>query len=134
MTPVYVVLIMLLILLPLMGALWYFGIATTRFRGGWFQAEISLPTRWEGKHEGGVGFIRRNFVIFKGYSALAVQTETYSGTLDVVVKGPDGSTLSPSSGVYGRDTSVLIDVSRFKRCSVTLRMDHFNGNFRIALQ
>ena len=55
------------------------------------------------------------------------------GTLSEV-KGPDGSALSPASGSYEQDASLLFDVGRFKCCTVTLRMDHFSGKFRIALQ
>lgn len=134
MTTHYVILIVLAIVLPLIGALYYFGIAVTRFGADWFRADVSLPTRWDGQRDGSIGFLRRNFVIFKKYSVLAIDIETNSGALDFEVKGPDGSILSPASGVYGRDASVLVDVSRFKRCSVTLRMDHFHGKFHISLQ
>lgn len=130
----YIILILLLILIPLMGVLYYFGIAVTRVCFDWFTASFSLPTRWEGKFEGTSGFFRRNFVVFPKYSALAVEIKTNFGSLDFEVKAPDGSMLSPASGVYGRDVSILIDVGHLKRCSVALRMNHFNGQFRIALQ
>lgn len=130
----YAILILLLILIPLIGALHYFGIAVTRVCFGWFTVSFSLPTRWEGKFQGTSGFFRRNFMVFRKYSALTVKIDTYSGTLDFEAKAPDGSMLSPASGVYGRDASILIDVSHLKRCSVALRMDHFSGQFRIALQ
>ena len=78
--------------------------------------------------------MRRNFVVFKKYRALAVEYETTSGSIQVEVCGLDGSTLSPASGSYGQDGSIRIDVSRLKRCSVTLRMEQFIGSFRIALQ
>lgn len=80
------------------------------------------------------GFMRRNFVIFKQFSALAVEIETAFGALEFEVKAPDGTLLSPASIFYGRDASVRIDVSQLRRCTVTLRMDHFSGTFHIALQ
>lgn len=129
-----IVLILLLILIPLMGTLYYFGIATPQMTFGLFNCAFSFPTRWEGELHGSSGLMRRNFVVFKKYRALTIQVETRSGTLEFEVTGPDGSVLSPVSGVYGRDSSALIDVSQLKRCSVTLRMDHFDGKFHIALQ
>ena len=124
------------VILVLLGCLlYYFGIGfTSRACVSVFRANYSVPTRWEGKFLDTTGYVRRNFVIFKKYSKLLVEVETTSGTLDFKAKGPDGSILSPSSGVYGWNTSVLIDVSQIKRCSVMLKMDHFNGNFHIALQ
>lgn len=130
----YTILILLLIFLPLIGILCYFGIITTRVGSGWLIADFSFPTRWEGRLQSFSGLFRRNFVIFQKYSTLAVEIETTSGTLDFEVTAPDGSALSPTSGVYGRDASILIDVSRLKRCSVTLRADHFDGQFHIGLQ
>ena len=121
-------------LILLFYALYYFGFAVTQAGIKCFGATLSLPIRWEGTVAGMSGFMRRNFAIFRKYSALSVEIETNSGLLDFEVKAPDGSTLSPASGAYGRDGSFLIDVSQFRRCSVTLRMDHFNGKFRIALQ
>lgn len=133
MTPFYFTLALLLIFLLLMGGLYYFGIATTRVGCGCF-VDFSFPTRWEGQFQGTSGLLRRNFVVFKKYTKLLIEIETNSGTIDFDVKGSDNSTLSPASGVYGRDISVLVDVSHFKRCSVALRMQHFNGRFHIALQ
>lgn len=130
----FTTLILLLILLFLIGILYYFGIITTRAGGGWLIADFSFPTRWEGKLQGSSGFFRRNFVIFRKYSMLAVEIETSSGALDFEITAPDGSVLSPVSGVYGQNADILIDVSRLKRCSVTLRTDQFNGQFHIALQ
>lgn len=96
--------------------------------------EFSFPTRWESQLQGTSGLLRRNFVIFKKYSKLLIEIETNSGAIDFEIKGSDGSTLSPSSGAYGRDISVLINVSRFKRCSAALRLQNFNGKFHIVLQ
>lgn len=124
------------VILVLIGyLLYYFGIGfTSRAYVSVFRADYSVPTRWEGKFLDTTGCMRRNFVVFKKYSTLLVEVETTSGTLNFEVKGPDGSILSPASGIYGPNTSALIDVSRSKRCSVTLKMDHFNGTFHIALQ
>lgn len=122
------------ILVPLFYALYYFGILVTRAGASWFRADISLPARWEGKHAGSSGFMRRNFVVFKRYSTLFVEAETASGALNFEVKAPDGSLLSPASGAYGRDVRVLFDVGQFRRCSVTLQMKQFHGHFRITLQ
>ena len=134
MTPFYAVLLLLLMFLLLMGILFYFGIATTKIGFGWLMADFSFPTRWEGCFHGSSGLMRRNFVVFKKYSALSIEIETASGSIDFDVKGPDGSSLSPASAVYGRDASVLIDVSRLKRCTVALNMRQFDGRFRITLQ
>lgn len=134
MNPLYVTAIVLLCLIPLFYALYYFGIMGTRVTANWFLADLSLPTRWEGKSAGTTGLMRRNFAVFKKYSVLAVEYETTSGSIQVEVHSPDGSILSPASGSYGRDGSIRIDVSRLKRCSVTLRMEQFYGSFRIALQ
>lgn len=133
MTPFYIVLILLLSFLLLMSGLYYLGIAITRIGCGCF-FDFSFPSRWEGRLQGTSGLMRRNFVIFKNYSKLLIEIETNSGTIDFDVRGSDGSSLPPASAAYGRDLSVLIDVSRFKRCSVALRMQHFNGEFHIALQ
>lgn len=122
------------VLIPLFYSLYYFGFAVTQAGIKCFGATYSLPLHWEGRIAGMSGFMRRNFVIFRKYNALAIEIETNSGSLDFEVKAPDGFTLSPASGIYGRDASVLIDVSELKRCSVTLRMSHFNGKFRVALQ
>lgn len=130
----HAVLILLLITIPPLCILYYFGIATTRTACGLFIGGFSSPAHWDGKLLGASGLMRRNFVIFKQYSALAIQTETNSGTLEFEVTGPDGSILSPASRAYGRDASALIDVSSLKRCSVTLRMYQFNGAFHIMLQ
>jgi len=119
---------------PLLYTLYYFGILIIKATATWFSAGLSLPTCWEGYSTETSGFMRRNFAVFKKYHTLTIEVETNSGTLDCVVKGPDGSILSPASGSYGRDASVFIDVSRLKRCFVTLQMNHFNGKFRIALQ
>lgn len=117
-----------------MGALSYFGIAVTRIGFGWLIADFSFPSRWEGKLQGSSGLMRRNFVVFKKYSRLSIEIETASGSIDFEVKGSDGSPLPPSSGSYGRDADISIDVSAFKRCSVTLSMNQFNGRFCITLQ
>ena len=121
-------------LIPLLYALYYLGFMVTRATASSFRADLSLPTRWDGHTTGTSGFMRRNFAIFKKYSALSVEVEINSGLLNFEVRAPDGSILSPATGSCGRNASVLIDVSRLRRCSVTLRMDHFNGKFRIALQ
>lgn len=128
-------LIVAAILVPLCYILYYFGIGFTSSAGfAVFRASYSLPTRWTGKLMDSSGYMRRNFVVFQKYSALSIEVETDSGALDFEVKGPDGSTLSPASGAYGRDSSFVIDLSRVKRCSITLRTDHFCGAFHIALQ
>ena len=135
MEPLKITLILVVILLPLCCILYYFGIGfTSKACVSVFHADYSFPTRWEGKFQDTSGYMHRNFVIFKKYSALFVEIGTASGTLDVEVRGPDGSILSPASGIYGQDASVLVNVSQFKLCSVTLRMDHFSGRFHIALQ
>lgn len=121
-------------LIPLFYSLYYFGFAVTQAGIKCFGATYSLPLHWKGKITEMSGFMRRNFVIFKKYNTLVIEIETYSGSLDFEVKAPDGFILSPASGTYGRNASVLIDVSEFKRCSVTLSMSHFNGIFRVALQ
>lgn len=130
----WTVLILACILLPLFYLLYYFGILVTRATASWFRADLSLPTRWEGHTLGTTGLIRRNFVVFKQYHQLSVETETDAGAIECEVTGQDGSLLSPVSGTYGRDASSLIDVSRCRRCAVTLRMKQFSGRFRIALQ
>ena len=127
-------LIIACILLPLFYALYYFGIMTTRAGASWLHTGISLPPRWEGCSAGTTGFMRRNFVIFKKYRKLSIETETNSGAIECEVRGADGSPLSPASGSYGRDASFLIDVSPCKRCMVTLKMTQFHGRFRITLQ
>lgn len=121
------------ILIPLFYALYYFGFMITRVTASSFHAYFSLPSRWEGHTTGTSGFMRRNFAVFKKYSALSVEVEVNSGSLNFEVRAPDGSILSPATGSCGRNASALINVSRLRRCSVTLRMDHFNGKFRIAL-
>lgn len=134
MQPLWTALTIACILAPLFYALYYFGILGTRVTASWFRADISLPTRWEGSHAGTSGYMRRRFAVFKKYRQLSVETETNSGTIECEVNGPDGSTLSPVSGSYGRNASYLVDVSRYKHCTVTLRMKQFNGQFRITLQ
>lgn len=110
------------ILLPLFYALYYFGILVTKAGISLFRADISLPARWEGNTTETTGFMRRNFAVFKKRRQLSIETETNSGAIECEVKGPDGSTLPPVSGTYGRDASFLIDVSPYRRCTVTLRM------------
>ena len=127
-------LILTFIFVPLVLILYYFGFGVTRAGVFILNASYSLPTRWEGKLSDASGYLRRNFVVFQKYSTLSVEAETASGALDIQVKAPDGSVLSPVSGAYGRDAGLLFDVSRLRRCSVALYMDHFSGNFRIALQ
>lgn len=122
------------IFIPLTIILYYCGFGVTKAGVFILNASYSLPTRWEGKMSNAAGFMRRNFVIFKQFSALAVEIETAFGALEFEVKAPDGTLLSPASGFYGRDASVRIDVSQLRRCTVTLRMDHFSGTFHIALQ
>ena len=130
----WAVLIAACVLLPLIYALYYFGLLITRVTASWFHGDVSLPTRWEGSILGTTGFMRRNFAVFQRYQHLSVETETNSGAIECEVKGPDGSLLSPVSGSYGRDASYLIDVSQYRRCSVTLKMERFDGHFRITLQ
>lgn len=129
-----IVLILAVIFVLLVLILYYFGFGVTKAGVFILNASYSLPARWEGRLSDASGYMRRNFVVFKRYSTLCVEGETASGVLDFEVKGPDGSVLSPASGSYGRDASLLFDVGRFKRCTVALRMDHFSGQFRIALQ
>lgn len=134
MVPWKIIPVVVVILIPLCYLLYYFGIGfTSKACFGLFHADLSLPTRWEGKFQDVSGCLRRNFVTFKKYSTLLVEIETTSGALDLEVTAPDGSALSPSSGVYGRDAHVTFDVSNLRRCRVTLRMDRFSGQFRIAL-
>ena len=130
----WAVLIAACVLLPLIYALYYFGILITRVTASWFHGDVSLPTRWEGSILGTTGFMRRNFAVFQRYQHLSVETETSSGAIECEVKGPDGSLLSPVSGSYGRDASFLIDVSQYRRCTVTIKMEQFNGRYRITLQ
>lgn len=127
-------LIVTCILAPLFYALNYFGFIVTKAGITCFGASCSLPIRWDGKFAGMSGFMRRNFVVFRKYSTLAIEVDTDSGTLHFEVKAPDGSILSPAPGTYGQDASVCIDVSQFRRCSIALRMEHFKGKFCIVLQ
>ena len=120
--------------IPLVLILYYFGFGVTRAGIFILNASYSLPTRWEGKLSDASGYMRRNFAVFKKYSVLSVEIETNSGTIDVELKAPDGSILSPVSGACGRDARLLFDVSHLKRCSIALRIDHFSGAFRITLQ
>lgn len=129
-----IVLILAVIFIPLILVLYYFGIGVTKAGIFIVNASYSLPARWEGKLSDASGYMRRNFVVFKKYSALSIAVETASGGLEFEVKGPDGTPLSPSSCIYGRDRSFLIDLSGVKRCAVNLRADHFSGTFRITLQ
>lgn len=122
------------ILVLVIYALYYFGILVIRTGASWFRADISLPTRWEGKSAGTTGFQQRNFVFFRSCSALSIDIETVSGTLEFEVKAPDGSPLSPASGVFGRDVRVLFDIEPYNRCTVALKMLQFNGHFRVTLQ
>ena len=130
----WTVLVLACVLVPLIYALYYYGILITRVTASWFRADFSFPTRWEGSILGTTGFMRRNFAVFRRYQYLSVETETNSGAIECEVRGPDGSILSPSSGSYGRDASYLIDVSQYRRCSVMLKMEQFAGHFRITLQ
>ena len=114
------------ILVPIIYGLYYFGFLVTRAGASWLRTDVSLSTRWEGKTLGTTGF--------RSYSVLAVEVETDSGTLEFEVKAPDGSTLSPASGVYGRDARILFDVGPYKRCAVMLNMAQFSGHYRITLQ
>ena len=127
-------LIVAVIVIPLVWVLYYLGFAVTKAGFFLFIASRSLPTRWEGRTSDASGYMRRNNVESKRNSALSGENQTASGSMANEVEAPDGSRLSPASGTYGRDRSILIDVSRLKRCSVTLRMDHFSGAFHIALQ
>lgn len=129
-----IALILVVIFIPLALVLYYLGFGVTRAGIFILNASYSLPTRWEGKLSDASGFLRRNFVVFKTYSSLRVETEITSGSMEFEVKTPDGSLLSPASGAYGRDANLLFEVSGVKRCIVTLRMDHFSGAFYIALQ
>ena len=129
-----IALIVAVIVISLVWILYYLGFFVTKAGIFIFIASRSLPTRWEGRTSDASGYMRRNFVVSKRYSALCVEIETASGSMGFEVKAPDGSRLSPASGAYGRDRSILIDVSRLKRCLVTLQMDHFSGTFHIALQ
>lgn len=128
-------LVLALVFIPLVLILYHFGFGVTT-RAGIFvlNASCSLPTRWEGRLSGATGYMRRNFAVFKRYSKLCLEYESASGSMEFEVKAPDGSVLSPTSGAYGRDAAFLIDVSRIRRCSVALHMDHFSGSFRITLQ
>ena len=130
----WTVLVIACILLPLVYALYYFGILVTRATASWLRADLSLPTRWEGSTLGTTGFMRRNFAVFKQYKQLSIETATNSGAIECEVRGPDGSLLSPVSGSFGRDTSCLIDVSQYRHCAVTLKMEQFAGHFRVTLQ
>lgn len=127
-------LIVACILPPLFYALYYFGFLVTRATVSRIRADLSLPTRWEGSTLGTTGMMRRNFVVFKQYQQLSIETETNSGAIECEVRGPDGSFLSPASGSYGRGASFLVDVSQYRRCAVTLKMEQFAGHFRITLQ
>ena len=93
-----IALILAVILIPLCYALYYFGLLTSHATFAVFRASCSLPTRWEGKIADTTGFMRRNFVVFPKYSALSVDVETTSGTMEFEVRGPDGVLLSPVSG------------------------------------
>ena len=130
----WTVLVIACILLPLIYGLYYFGILVTRVTASWLRADLSLPTRWEGSTLGTTGLMRRNFAVFRQYRQLSIETEANSGSIECAVRGPDGSLLSPVSGSFGRDTSCLIDVSQYRRCTVTLKMEQFNGRFCITLQ
>lgn len=126
--------ILAVIFIPLLYLLNYFGFLVTHANIAAFRADFSFPTRWEGKFVDTSGYMQRNFVVFRKYNTLAVEIESTSGTLEFEIKGPDGSILSPASGTYGSDSSALIDVRRFRRCSAALRMEHFCGKFHISLQ
>ena len=130
----WTVLIIACVLPPLLYALYYFGILVTRATASMFRAELSFPARWEGRTVGTTGFMRRNFAVFQRYQHISIETETDSGTIECEVREPDGSLLPPASGSYGRDASFLIDVSQYRRCTVTLKMEQFNGRYRITLQ
>ena len=134
MKSLWIVLVIVCILLPLIYALYYYGILITRVTASWFRSDVSLPTRWEGNILGTTGFMSRNFAVFKRCQQLSIETETNSGVIECEVRGPDGARLSPASGSYGRDASYLIDVSQYRRCAVTLKMKQFNGRFRITLE
>lgn len=126
--------IVFLLILLLVYVLYYVGIAVTRVGFGWFQADVRLPSRWTGTFNDSSGILRRNFVVFRRFRQLRVEVETVSGTLTFEIQAPDGSPLSPTSGVYGRDASLLFDLSGLRRCSVTLRMERFHGTFCVQLQ
>ena len=130
----WTVLVIACILFPLIYVLNYFGILVTRATASWLRTDISLPTRWEGSTLGTTGLMRRNFAVLQRYRQLSIETETSSGAIEFEVRGPDGSLLSPASGSYGRDAAFLVDVSRYRRCAVTLKMEQFAGHFRITLQ
>lgn len=127
-------LILAVIFVLLILILYYFGFGVAKVGVFILNASYSLPARWEGTLSEATGYMRRNFAAFKRYSTLRMEAETASGSLEFEVRAPDGSLLSPVSGSYGRDADLLFDVSRFRRCSAVLRMDHFSGKFRIALQ
>lgn len=129
-----IALIMAVIFIPLALILYYLGFGVTKAGVFILNASYSLPTRWEGRLSDASGHIRRNFVIFKKCSALRVEIETVSGSLELEVRAPDGSPLVPASGIHGQNASVLLDVGHLNRCSAALRMDHFSGSFRITLQ
>ena len=131
---IWTVLVIACILVPLVYALYYFGILVTRATASMFRAEFSFPARWEGRTVGTTGYMRRNFAVFQRYQQLSIETETNSGVIECEVKGPDGALLSPVSGSYGRDASCLFNVSQYRRCTVTLKMNQFNGCFHITLQ
>ena len=130
----WTVLILACVLPPLFYALYYFGFLVTRATASWFRADLSLPARWEGSTLGTTGLMRRNFAVFRRYQQLSIETETNSGSIECEVRAPDGSILPPVSGSYGRNASFLIDVSQYRRCAVTLKMEQFSGRYRITLQ
>ena len=130
----WTVLIIAGILLPLLYALNYSGILVTRATASMFRAELSFPTSWEGRTVGTTGFMRRNFAVFQRYQHISIETETDSGVIECEVREPDNSLISSVSGSYGRDAAFLIDVSQYRRCTVTLKMEQFNGRYRITLQ
>lgn len=133
MKPLKLLLALAVILIPLFYALNYFGLLVVKAGVSLFGAHYSLPTRWEGKYSGTTGFMRRNFVVFRNYSALTIEAETITGALQFEVNTPDGTPLFSDSGSYTQNRSVPIDVGQFKHCSVTVRMERFNGQFRVAL-
>ena len=130
----WIILVIVCVLLPLIYVLYYFGILVTSATASWFRGNVSFPTRWEGRTAGTTGYMRRNFAVFRRYQHLSIETGTNSGAIECEVRGPDGSLLSPVSGAYGRNASFLIDVSQYRRCAVTLKMEQFCGHFHIALQ
>ena len=131
MVPIYTVLIVLLIVLPLFWALHYFGFLVTRMGVSILSVYTSLPTHWEGHFDSSTLFLRRNFVTWGKYQMLSIQSDAEVGTIEFEVKTPNGNILSPA---YSTNDSTLFDVSGLKRCSVTLQMDHFRGSFFITLQ